>query len=80
MDFVVKMMDFNGNGQADCATRCSANETCNGRGECDPFGQCLCNEGFAGASCDSCDAHFHGSACDVYCDSATTCGGNGRCR
>ena len=36
-----------------CMTYCSAETTCNGRGVCSPSGNCKCDIGFGGASCES---------------------------
>ena len=51
-----------------------------GHGLCRGDDSCQCDEGWAGAACDSCDTGWYpAGTCDTFCDAATTCRGAGTC-
>lgn len=53
---------------------------CNAHGVCDGgTNTCTCNVGFAGPGCDQCAPDFYNYPVCVFCQSATTCSGNGTC-
>lgn len=68
--------------RAQQAPACNPTDTsvqCSGHGTCLGSGECLCNSGYAGASCDECASNRYNYPICTYCDPVTTCSGNGRC-
>eukprot|EP00961_Rhodomonas_salina_P203549 2746649-Rhodomonas_salina.1 len=64
---------------SECVVVCNSTTDCNGNGRCDSEGQCVCEDGFAGESCDSCHADGFGPTCQKSCSATETCNGSGRC-
>jgi hypothetical protein len=58
---------------------CVPATTCNGHGTCGANGACTCNQGFAGANCNSCATGFFGFPSCAACSAATTCNDHGSC-
>lgn len=46
-------------------TDCSREETCNGKGTCSSAGDCECDRGWNGESCDTCASNYFDSACST---------------
>ena len=51
---------------------------CNNNGTC-LGGTCSCNVGFTGAACDQCAPNYYNYPTCTFCQSSTTCSGNGTC-
>lgn len=46
-------------------TDCLASTNCNGNGECDSLGSCVCSTGWDGSSCNTCAANWYGDSCQT---------------
>lgn len=57
---------------------CSSAFSCSGHGVCEGD-KCICSGNFAGENCNRCKKHHWGSQCQLFCNPATTCHGNGKC-
>jgi len=66
---------------ASCSKYCNAQNTCSGKGYCDPNGNCVCNAGHQGNNCMDCQTNYKRDASGhcVYCKADTTCFGKGTC-
>ena len=51
---------------------------CNGHGVCNS-GVCTCNVGYTGADCGFCAPNYYNYPSCTFCESTTTCSGNGTC-
>ncbi len=61
------------------APSCTAAGTCSSHGSCAGPDTCVCNVGFAGASCNQCALDYFGYPACTQCLAATTCNGHGLC-
>jgi len=58
---------------------CSRPLNCNNHGACDVNGDCVCDPGFAGASCNQCAADYYNYPTCTFCMRDATCNSHGVC-